>query len=206
MAYSKFMQVTPWRIRALFAIFSGFILMQSSAYAIIDVSVMLQNFAETIPDLMRLVTAFAYVLGFYFIIHGVMLFRKFAEQRTMYSSDAALKGPMLFIFVGAALIYLPTAVRTGFTTFWTNPMPYAYLEKKSSQWADFYVACFRVIELVGVIAFIRGLVMLTTLSGHSQQGTFSKGISYIIGGILCIDLYDFLQMIWSTFGLGELTL
>jgi intracellular multiplication protein IcmC len=62
------------------------------------------------------------------------------------------------------------------------------------------------VQLVGTIAFIRGLVLLTHASGHgTQPGTFSKAISFIVAGILCINLYQFLQVIFTTFGLGTLS-
>ena len=162
---------------------------------------MLINFASNIPNLMRLVTAIAYVLGLYFVFHGILALKHYGEQRTMMSGQPHLKGPMIFITVGAILLYLPSSIQVGMSTFWTEPNPYGYLEQQD-QWSQFLKNCFMVVQLFGVIAFIRGLVILTHLGGHGgQPGTFGRGITHIIGGILCINIYQFVQVIMVTLGI-----
>ena len=65
----------------------------------------------------------------------------------------------------------------------------------------FIAACFMIVQLVGVIAFIRGLMMLTKLGQGGQQASFGKVAAHIIGGVFCIDMYDFLQAVFATLGL-----
>jgi intracellular multiplication protein IcmC len=181
--------------------------MVNNAFALdlgnINVATMISNFAASIPNLMRLTTAIAYVLGMYFVINGVLLLKKYGEQRTQMSSENSLKGPLIFIMVGAGLLYLPTSVQQGFTTFWTNPSPYAYETSDTGAFSDFINACFLIVQLIGTIYFIKGLSMMTHLS-QSQQAGFSRALTHVIGGIFCIDLYDFLNMILQTLGLGQL--
>jgi intracellular multiplication protein IcmC len=200
-------------LRYVFLTAAGF-LITHSAYAIdfgdinpknLNVATFVTNLSKSIPSLMELTTAIAYVLGFYFVITGLLHLKKYGEQRSHSSGEASLKGPLLFLFVGAALIYLPSTVRTGLSTFWTNPMPYAYDTEHEDAWGELVNATFMIIQLVGVIAFIRGLVMLTALGGHhgGQQGGIGKALAHIIGGILCIDMYDFLQTVLNTLALGK---
>lgn len=179
----------------------SYLLLIQSAYAAITVSDMIENIAAAIPPLMQFVTALAYVLGFYFVFNGILLLRKYGEQRTQMSSEAHLKGPLISLAVGSALIYLPSSVTTGMATFWTEPAPYAYVTTQTDPWSQFYMACFVIIQFIGVIAFVRGLVILSHLGGHAQPGTFGKGMAHIIGGVMCIDLYDFLQTIFATLGI-----
>ena len=40
--------------------------------------------------------------------------------------------------------------------------------------------------------------------GKGGQATFGKGLSYIIGGILCIDMYDFIKSVLNTLALGQI--
>lgn len=170
-----------------------------------DVSSMLINFATSMPALMQLITALAYVLGFFFILKGVLGFKEFGEARSASSQNASLKGPLAYFFVGAALVYLPSTVHAGLTSFWTNPTPYAYIPAKADTWTPLYNAVFMVIQLIGTIALIRGLVILTHMGGHhGQPGQFGKAMAHIIGGILCINLYGFLQAIITTLGIGTL--
>lgn len=160
----------------------------------------LVNFAKSVPNLMRMVTAIAYVLGMYFIIAGVMKLKVLGESRTMMSGEHSIKGPLIFLVVGALLLYVPTSVQVGLSTFWTNPNPYSYLQQKD-QWAEFLNNVYLIVQLVGVIAFIRGLVILSHLGGHGQPGTFGKGLTHIIGGLFCINIYTFIQVILITLGI-----
>jgi intracellular multiplication protein IcmC len=168
----------------------------------ISAQTMLINFAKSVPNLMRMVTAIAYVMGMYFIFYGVVKMKELGESRTMMSREHSIWGPIVLLTVGALLIYLPTSVQVGMSTFWTNPNPYGYEDaEKSDQWAQFFAVCFTIIQLVGVIAFIRGLVILSHMGGgHAQQGTFSKGLTHIIGGIFCINMYETVQVILVTLG------
>ncbi len=161
---------------------------------------MITNLAEQLPNVMRMVTAIAYVLGFYFVVFGVIKLKQYGEARTQMSSQHSLKGPLIFITIGTLLVYLPSSIQVGLSTFWTEPSPYAYLND-TNEWSDFLKNCFMIIQLFGVIAVIRGLVILSHLSSQAQHGTFGKGLTHIIGGIFCINLYQFVQVILVTLGI-----
>lgn len=166
---------------------------------------MLIQFAKAIPNLMRLVTSIAFVLGFVLIIRGIIKLKHFGESRTMMSEEHSIMVPITYIAIGAMLIYLPSTVQVGMSTFWSEPNPYGYVEY-TDQWGSFIRICFMVVQLIGTIAFIRGLLILSHSGGrHGQQGTFSRGLTHIIGGILCINIYQFVQVILATFGLPTLS-
>lgn len=163
---------------------------------------MLVNIASQIPNLMKLLTAIAYVMGMFFIFNGLLKLKHYGEQRTMMSQEHNLAGPILLITIGVLLLYLPTSVQVGVSTFWTEPNPYGYL-KEEDQWAQFFNICYLIVQFVGTIAFIRGLVILSQLSQHSGgQGAFGKGLTHIIGGIFCINIYQFVQVILVTLGIS----
>lgn len=165
---------------------------------------MVKNFTTQLPNLMRLVTAVAYVMGMYFVIAGVIKLKHVGEMRMQMSPEHSLKSPIIFLTVGAMLLYLPTSVQVGMSTFWTDPNPYGYLQEQD-QWAEFFNNCFMVVQLFGVIAFIRGLIMLTHLGGHGgHPGTLGKAMTHIIGGILCINIYQFVHVIMITFGVDSI--
>ncbi len=182
-------------------------MLSSTAYAASapDVATMLINFSETVPNLMRLVTALSYVMGFFFVLKGIMELKHYGESRSAMSQEHSIIKPIIIITVGSLLLYLPASVQTGLSTFWTTPNPYGYLGSEADEnWTDLTGAAFMVIQLVGTIAFIRGLVLLTHLSGHGQPGQFAKAMAFIISGILCINLYQFLQAVFSTLGISGL--
>lgn len=180
----------------------GGLVLSNGAYAasVPDLANMLLNFTETVPNLMRLVTSFAYVMGFFFVIRGVLELKAFGESRSMMSQEHSLMKPLVTIAVGSLLIYLPSSVQSGLSTFWTAPNPYGYLTDSENSWSDLVGSVFMVVQLVGVIAFIRGLIILTRVTGHGQE-TFGKALAHIIAGVLCINMYQFLQAVFSTLGI-----
>ncbi len=171
----------------------------------INAASFLTNLSKSIPNLMQLVTATAYVMGMFFVINGLFHLKKYGEQRSQMSTEAHLKGPIIYLFVGAALLYLPTTVRVGFSTFWTQPFPYGYQTDQNGAWAQLTKASFMIMQLIGTISLIRGLVILTHLggAGGQQHGTLGKALAHIIAGILLIDLYDFLKTVLNTLALGN---
>lgn len=161
---------------------------------------MIINISKQIPNLMRLITALAYVMGMYFMIMGIVKLKHYGEARTQMSTEHSLKGPIVFLIIGALLLYLPTTVSVSLSTFWTDPNPYAYVDEKGA-FSDFWNVCFLIIQFLGTLAFIRGLIILSQLSGHAQPGQFGKGVTHIIGGIFCINIYQFIQLIFVTLGI-----
>lgn len=169
----------------------------------INAQTMLQNIVTQIPNLMRLVTALSYVMGMYFMFFGILKLKQYGEQRTMMSGEHQLKGPVIYLAVGALLLYLPSSVQIGMSTFWTNPNPYGYIEEQN-QWTSLFSNVAMVMQLFGIIAFIRGLLILTQLGGQggTQPGTLGRGLTHIVGGIFCINIYQFVQVIMATLGIS----
>lgn len=163
---------------------------------------MLTNIASQLPNVMRMVTAIAYVLGIYFVVYGLMKLKEFGEARTMMSSQHHLKGPLIAMAVGTFLLYLPTAVQTSLSTFWAQPNPYGYTEN-TGLYSGVMSNALLIIQLFGTIAFIRGLVILSH-AGDQQggQGSVGKGLTHIIGGAFCINIYQLVQMVFTTLGIS----
>lgn len=170
-----------------------------------NVGTLLANLAKAMPNLMKLVTAFSYVAGMYMVYKGIMELKKFGEQRTMMSHQHELKGPLIYLFVGAALLYFPTTVNVGISTFWNYSSPLSYISDEGDAWQDTISAALLVIQLIGAIAFIRGLLMLTQMAGQGgHSNVFGKAMAHIIGGIFCINMYGFVKIIINTLALGQI--
>lgn len=62
------------------------------------------------------------------------------------------------------------------------------------EWASLIDVVVKFIQLIGLIAFIRGWFILShSAEANSQQGGLSKGLTHIIGGILSINFIPFMQ-------------
>lgn len=171
-----------------------------------DLGTMLINLSQDLPAIMRLVTAVGYVMGFFFVVKGVMELKHMGESRTMMSSEHGMMAPIMYLVAGALLIYLPSTVQVGLSTFWTSPNPYGYVQQGTDNWSQLINAIFTIIQLIGVISLIRGIIMLTRLGGRGgQHGEFAKALTHMIAGILCINMFQFLNSVFATLGLGQLS-
>ncbi len=195
-----------WLTRAYWAIFCYLIAFPAFAADVasdvnvtgLDAQSMLARIVGQVPNLMRMITAIAYVLGIYFMVFSLMKFKEFGEQRTMMSSQHHMKEPLIYMAVGVFLVFLPSAVQSGLSTFWAEPSPYAYLDN-TDPYSQVWNNALIVVQLFGTIAFIRGLVMLSHLGkGHGGQASVGKAMTHIVGGIMCINIYQFIQMVFAT--------
>lgn len=169
----------------------------------LSVGAMLSNFAQTVPQLMQLITAFAYVMGMFMIFKGLLGLKQYGEARTMMSQQHELKGPLVCMAVGTALLYLPTSIQVGFNTFWSEPNPYGYVNQAQDQWSEIIQDGYLVMQLIGTVAFIRGLILFTHMGSHGQPGTFGKAMMHIIAGIMLINLYGFITVLQNTLYYGQ---
>ena len=97
---------------------------------------------------------------------------------------------------------MPSSIQTGRATLWGTDSPLAYVPEKGNAFSQLRGNAFVILQFIGLVAFIRGLVILTQLGGHGgQPGTFARAMTHIIGGILCINMYDTVNMILVTLGM-----
>lgn len=175
---------------------------QNVAVTAPDAQSMLMRIASQTPNLIRLVTAVAYVMGMFFMITAIIKFKHLGESRTMMSQEHSVTGPLVTFLIGAALIYLPSSVQVGMSTFWTNPNPFGYTMEKN-QWMEFFNTIVMIMQLIGIIAFIRGLVILTHVGSRGgQQSNFGKGLTHVVAGVMLINIYQFIQVIMATLGIA----
>lgn len=166
-----------------------------------DLNTLFVNLSQSFTGIWYLVTAVAYVLGFLFVAKGVYALKVYGEMRTMTSNAGSFKTPATFMIVGAALIYLPNTVHTFMqSTFgYASPLDLTGAGGGVNQIAT--QAIFGFIQLVGVIAFIRGWIHIARAGDqHSQPGSFGRGLTHIIGGLLAINIVGARNVLFSTLG------
>lgn len=167
----------------------------------INVDQMLANIAEQVPYLMEFVSSLAYLIGFYLMFSAVYKLRAYGELRTMSSMQSDLRGPMITLAVGAALIFLPTAIDVGLTTVFGSDSIISY-EPDSSSWDQLAETLILIVQLVGAVAFVRGLIQFNRLgAGQAQPGMFGKALAHVIGGIIALNIVGATQIIFSTLGI-----
>lgn len=169
---------------------------------------MLININQSIPELMRLTTALAYVGGTFMMVMNIAAMRNAPFLSSPGQGQQSMWALLKKIFVGAGLIYLPSVIHVGTSTFWADESPLSYITTSNVDiFSGVLLAARSIIYLIGTISVIKGLYELAD-GGQtkSEDGTVhsatKKGIIHMIGGILCINLPLTLQVIFSTLGIN----
>lgn len=168
----------------------------------------LKNIADSLEPIQELIRGAAYVMGCLFLFKAIYSLKVYGEARTMTSSNASVKEPLMYLLVGAMFIYLPTAIDlTMQTTFGTTQI-YAWAPVNSK--SDTINTLFGVgspvakpltmlIQVIGLIAFIRGWVLVARASSQGQQpGGMGKGFMHVFGGIIALNIIKTLEIINAT--------
>lgn len=166
------------------------------------------NLASSLVPVQRLITGTAYLIGIFFALKAFYTLKTFGEQRSMMSQQSNIKEPILYLIVSAGLIYLPTSFQIFMnTTFGYNSiLAYAAVNSGSSTIVSWFgasnpagAALTLMIQTIGLVAFIRGWILLANSAAHGQPpGGTGKGLTHIIGGILAMNIVGTLQIIDNT--------
>jgi intracellular multiplication protein IcmC len=171
----------------------------------------LANLSASFDSLVSLVVAISYVTGLALVARGLMMYRGLANQTMASAQKGEFAGPLVFIIVGAILIYFPSTLNTTLNTIFvgvdqnnlsvaSSMIGYQSLAG-SEQWQQIADVVVKYVKLVGLIAFVRGWIILSKM-GHSgsQPGSVAKGIIHIVGGVLLINIVDTFNLLARTLG------
>lgn len=167
------------------------------------------NIASNLVPVQRLVTGAAYLLGIGFAFKAIFALKTLGESRTMMSSNhGSVKEPLIYFMVAAVLLYLPTAVEiTLNTTFGSsNILQYAPIDSSNQALDTLFgsnslvgEALSVIIQTIGVIAFVRGWVLIARSASQGQQpGGTGKGLVHVFGGILAMNIVGTLEIVNNT--------
>jgi intracellular multiplication protein IcmC len=173
-----------------------------------DAVQMLTNLANVQPNVYKLVTGAAYIIGLSFIFRALYHLKIYGELRTMMASQTGLKEPLMYLFAGAMLLYLPTGFGTVMQTSFGYDSVLAYSDWQLGGGMAFTPggrAILMLVQLVGVIAFIKGWMILARSIGQggaSQGNTTGKALTHILGGVAGMNIVGTANVIASTLGIS----
>lgn len=191
---------------ALFYAFTSLTLLMisSTAYAL-DAAQFLENIANTLDPFSKLVTGGAYLFGLAFFFKAMYHLKVYGEARTMMSTQTSLRQPLTYLLIGAAFLYLPTAVDLMLSTTFGSDNILAYSEwEGNTQYGGVSMdAIFKIIQFVGLVAFLRGWLLLSQTAGQgAQPQAFGKALTHILGGILAMNVVGTANILSATMGIN----
>lgn len=196
------LKIVPWlKIASLLGV--TFLLSGCTSGSFPTFDTVITNIGNNITPMLRMVTGGAYLFGFGFVFRGIFMLKAYGDQRTMMSSQANLKGALICLFVGAALIYYPTLeqilLMTAFSANSTSPLQY---QTNITMNQTAYFSLLKCVQLIGTISFIRGWIMLTHLANPSQQNSFGKAMTHIVGGLMAVNIQGTIDILKGTIGMS----
>jgi intracellular multiplication protein IcmC len=167
-----------------------------------DLNTIINALRDNAEPITRFVIATAYVIGFWFIISAIGSLRRIG-QSSMMQAQMGMGGPLVKLVIGLLLFYLPTTVNMGVMTFWgSDSSIVGYHAASGDVFGPLKDGVVAIVRVVGYISLVKGLVILSRAAEQgAQQGTFSKGITHVIGGILAVNIVGTIGVISSTLGI-----
>lgn len=162
------------------------------------------NLSESLPALWKLVTGGAYLMGVSFAARAVWQMRQYGELRSMMSTQTNLKGIIILFVVAAVFMYLPEAFAVIMQSSFGYSSPQSALSYSGPSVgglsAEGMTAVIQLVQFTGLVAFVRGWLLIVKSAQPGQQTSISKGITHIIGGVLTINIVGTEQVIAATLG------
>ncbi|MCL5272233.1 MAG: type IV secretion protein IcmC [Gammaproteobacteria bacterium] len=157
----------------------------------IDLITILGNLSQSLYPVQRLISGGAYLLGILFVMKALGKIKKIGDHRAQSSSQEKMFTPMMYLFFGAALIYLPTMMHIMSNTAFGVGNVLTYTPPPTP---NIYSTMGLIIRTAGVLWFIRGCVLVAHASEPgTQEGP--KGMMFIIAGILAMNFDNTIALI-----------
>jgi hypothetical protein len=160
-----------------------------------DFITMLYNLGQSLTQVIYLFKGMAYLLGMILILLAIGKMRLIADSRTGSHSQEKSFTPLAYFLTGAALLFLPQSITIlSMSTFGTGGI----LALPTAGPSNILNVITMLIQLTGFIWFLRGCVLLAQASEPGGKHG-SKGLAFLVGGLMALKANDTLSMIQGIF-------
>ena len=139
----------------------------------------------------KLIFAVSYLAGMFAIFRGLYYLKVYGEARTMMATQSSAAAPIAMFTCGAFLIFLPTGLDVlSYTLYNISAQHLLAYGTGNADYEKFVFVIKMVVQIVGLIAVVRGFIMLTNIgkTGGSQPGHLPKALTHVIGGIIAVNI------------------
>ena len=180
-----------------------------SSGTVVNATNIFQNLMQSYAGITNFLTGFMYLLGIGLTVSAVLKFKKFGHRTAFMHIEAGMLGPAIQFMIGVTFLYAPSLLEIlNYTLFRegdiSSVMTYTS-ENMTSDWQQVMNPILGMVQIIGLIAFIRGFLILSKSvhkDGGNQPGQVSKGIVHICGGVLGINVVQTINVVNATFGLN----
>lgn len=175
-----------------------------------DLQDVLENVRHMLGPLTTLLLFVSYIAGIGMIYKGITMLKQFGVPPTQMSRPGELSGPLIYLVVGAILLYLPSTTDVftqtifgagsrsiingntiSFSSIGSGSELIGYYSSSGNlegQFADLADTAIIILQFIGLFSFIRGWFIISHAGQQgAQPGSVTKGMIHIIGGIVAIN-------------------
>ena len=146
----------------------------------------------------RILQSVSIVMGIGLCTAAFFQLKRYGEMRTMMSSQMSIHTPVMMLLAGIMLLLIPSTLSTFLYSFWGTSSPLRY-DGLGSRWSgvDQYMPAVLIfVRVVGVGAFMRGIVLMHRAAGHSgQPGQIAKCLLHMCGGLMCMHILGVVHLL-----------
>lgn len=168
---------------------------------------------------MNIKSPMIFMLSVISILIGIFLVIKGLLKGSKFGQDAKSSLPNIFanLIIGTILYTVGTSMNTIMATVFGDStiggpggVVSAVAANFGANTQPFQAAVYAALtffQMVGMIAFIRGWLILkdSVENGGGQQNKVAQGLTHIVGGVLAVNIYRFLEAMDASFGTGFLS-
>ena len=164
------------------------------------------NLNDSLDEVWQMLIAICYLTGFALTLGAIYKLKKFGERTAFMHNSKGLIAPSAAFFIGINLMFAPAYLKVWNATLFGYSDVQSTLaweqENAGIDWADALAPMIGTIQVIGLIAFLRGWLLVTKSTAEQPQpGAVSKGFIHIVGGVLAINITGTLDIISNTFGI-----
>lgn len=148
-----------------------------------DLVTIIGNLSRSLYPIQKFISGGAYLLGILFFMTAIAKLKKIGDKRAQSSSSEKMFTPMMYMLMGAFLLYLPTVFHVMANTTFGVGNVISYTNYNPT---NIYSSMGLLIRTAGIIWFVRGCVLVAHASEPgTQEGP--KGLVFILAGILAMN-------------------
>ncbi|MBF13700.1 MAG: hypothetical protein CMF46_05000 [Legionellales bacterium] len=173
-----------------------------------NVITVLQTLNDNLMKFDQLLFALMYILGITFCFVALSKLRRMAAKNAFQGGgEGNASGPIIQFLLGVLLIFSPTMLNIFTETLFAETDSILKYDPQTTGGAltQIYTNLYILIQTIGLVVLIRGFVMINRVAQGQQSaqgGTYTKGIMFIIVGILAINIDETTNVVLATIGLN----
>lgn len=165
---------------------------------------LLINLSKDFPNILYWLNGLCMVLGVTFLLLAFFKLKHLADFRTMSGGQQDVGKAFMLIALGAIFLWMPFIINVMTYSIFGNTVSglrSKYPIEAAGGNRQYYVAFFQLMMIIGLVSFIRGWLILSSMAKHqSQPGTMGKAITHIIAGLFLYHLQAVMKIFEASMG------